>query len=76
MGFWSSTQKSGGVKEKTDWFPIQAAAQSDAAYFLDCIEQDRASDVPAAVGAHAVEAILAGYESAATGTTVELTTSE
>jgi predicted dehydrogenase len=76
MGFWSSTQKAGGVKEKTDWFPIQAAAQSDAAYFLDRIEQDRASDVPAAVGAHAVEAILAGYESAATGTTVELTASE
>ena len=65
MGFWSSTQEAGGVLEKSDWWPIGAAIQNDAAYFLDCIEQGRPSDVPAAVGAHAVEVIMAGYESAA-----------
>jgi predicted dehydrogenase len=72
MGFWSSTQKEGGVEPKTDWFPTDAAVHSDASYFLDCIEQDRESDVPASVGAHAVEAILAGYVTAAEGLTVQI----
>eukprot|EP00913_Durusdinium_trenchii_P028369 g26597.t1 len=72
MGFWSSTQKSGGVEPKTDWWPIGPNLQSDASYFLDCIEYDRESDVPVSVGAHAVEAILAGYEAAATGRTIPL----
>lgn len=70
MGFWSSTQRAGGVEPKTDWWPVHAAMQSDASYFLDCIEEGRESDVPATVGAHAVEVIHAGYESAATGATV------
>ena len=65
MGFWSSTQESGGVDPKTDWFPVNAAIQSDAANFLDCIEHGTESDVPAAVGAHAVEVIMAAYKSAA-----------
>jgi predicted dehydrogenase len=72
MGFWSSTQKEMGITPKTDWCSIEPVLQNDAAYFIDCIEQDRESDVPAAVGAHAVEAILAGYESAASGNTVSL----
>ena len=72
MGFWSSTQKAGGIEPKTDWFPTAAAAQSDASHFLDCIEQDRESDVCAEIGAHAVEAILAGYVTAAEGRTVSL----
>lgn len=72
MGFWSSTQKAGGVEPKTDWFPVWSAVQSDASYFVDCVEHDRESDVPAAVGAHAVEAILAGYVAAAEGRTVAL----
>lgn len=72
MGFWSSTQKSGGVQPKTDWWPVPPILQSDTSYFLDCIEHDRESDVSVAVGAHAVEAILAGYEAAASGRTVRL----
>lgn len=72
MGFWVSTQEAGGVHPKTDWHPIAAAAQSDAAFFLDCLEQDVASDVDAAVGAHAVEVILAGYVAAAEGRTVAI----
>lgn len=72
MGFWSSTQRAGGITPKSAWQPIDPRLQSDAGYFLDCIEQNRESDVPAAVGAHAVEAILAGYEAAAAGKTVSI----
>jgi len=72
MGFWSSSQTEGGIQNKTGWWPIEAAIHDDASYFLDCIEHDRQSDVPAAVGAHAVEVIMAGYESAASGRTVTL----
>lgn len=72
MGFWSSTQAEGGVQPKTDWWPVHPAIQSDASFFLDCIEQDRESDVPVSVGAHAVEIILAGYRAAAEGNAVSL----
>lgn len=72
MGFWSSTQNAGGISPKMAWRPVDPVLQSDAGYFLDCIEQDRESDVPVSLGAHAVEAILAGYKSAATGKTVPL----
>lgn len=65
MGFWSSTQAAGGVIDKTDWWPLAEAAGDDAAYFLDCLDADRESDVPVAVGAHAVETILAGYAASA-----------
>lgn len=72
MGFWSSTQRASGVQPKTDWWPVEPAAQSDQSFFLDCIEHDQESDVPASLGAHAVEVILAGYRSAAAGQTVAL----
>jgi predicted dehydrogenase len=70
MGFWTSTQREGGVKPKTAWWPVDPVVHSDAAYFLDCIEAGRESDVPAALGARTVTAILAAYEAAATGRTV------
>lgn len=72
MGFWSSTQQAGGVIPKTGWHPIAPTLQSDAAYFLDCIEQGRESDVPASMAVHTFEAVLAGYQSAATGRMIEL----
>lgn len=72
MGFWTSTQQSGGVVPKSDWWPVEPAIQSDASYFLDCIEMDHESDVSARVGAHAVEVILAGYESAANHQMIDL----
>ena len=65
MGFWSSTQASGGVVPKTDWWPLAEEAVADATYFLDCLDADRESDVPVSMGASAVDAILAAYESAA-----------
>lgn len=72
MGFWSSTQKAGGIHPKTAWQPLQPSVTSDAAYFLNCLEEGRPSDVPAEIGAHAVEVILAAYRSAAAGEAVEL----
>lgn len=65
MGFWSSTQESGGVLPKTDWWPLAEGAIADAEYFLDCLDDDRESDVPVVMGAHAVETILAAYQAAA-----------
>ena len=70
MGFWSSTQVSGGVKTKHDWQTINASAKSDAAAFLDCLEQGRQSDVSAAMAAHCVDVVHAAYQSAAHGKTV------
>lgn len=67
MGFWSSTQQENGILPKTDWWPVAEQAVSDSRAFLDAIETGRPSDVSIDLGAHAVEAILRGYESAALG---------
>lgn len=67
MGFWSSTQKSGGVNPKQDWQSINTAAGSDASAFLDCLEQQRQSDVSVAMAAHTVEVVHAVYQSASGG---------
>lgn len=72
MGFWSSTAREIGIEPKSAWQPIGPIAKSDGSYFLDCLEQQRESDVSAAVGAHAVEVIMAAYRSAASGQTVSL----
>ncbi len=64
MGFWSSTQETGGVAPKNDWWPLAEGARDDARFFLDCLDADVESDVPVAVGARAVEAIHAAYQSA------------
>jgi len=68
MGFWTSTQKAGGITPKTDWFAIGPALQNDFSFFLDCLNDSRPSDVPAATAIHALEVVHAVYESAATGT--------
>lgn len=67
MGFWSSTQKSGGVLPKNDWQSIGEAARSDASVFLDCLEQGRQSDVTAKMAAHVVDVVHAAYRSSAVG---------
>ena len=72
MGFWSSTQKAGGIDAKHDWWPIDAAAQSDASAFLDCIAEKRQSDVPARLAAHSVDVVHAVYRSAAERQTVQI----
>jgi predicted dehydrogenase len=72
MGFWSSTVTEGGVKSKTGWRSVEPVFASDASSFLDCLEQQKESDVPVSMGAHAVEVILGGYRAAAMGETVAL----
>lgn len=72
MGFWSSTQKAGGVLPKEDWVPLESVRRSDAACFLDCLENNEPSDVPAEMAAHCVDVVHAVYASAATGETVTI----
>lgn len=72
MGFWSSTQAESGLTPKTDWLPVAEPLASDAACFLDCLEEDRPSDVPALMGARAVAAILSTYSAAASGKPVAI----
>lgn len=76
MGFWSSTQKAGGVLPKEDWWLLESVGRSDAACFLDCLEQNRPSDVPAEMAAHCVDAVHAVYASAASGETVLLSNTQ
>ena len=65
MGFWSSSQGESGIEEKSGWWPLESGATGEFAYFLDCLDEGRPSDVPAEFGTHAVEVILAAYRSAA-----------
>ena len=74
MGMWGPTGPDRFVpKPRQAWItPRPAGVESDVAYFLDCIEAGRRSDVSAGLAATATEVLLAGYQSAATGDVVEL----
>ena len=73
MSFWSSTGEKAPHRPKPDWYkPETLPRRSDQAMFLDSIEQDKESEVTVADGAAATEAMLAAYESAATGEVVRL----
>jgi myo-inositol 2-dehydrogenase / D-chiro-inositol 1-dehydrogenase len=72
MGFWQSTQDEVHVRPKRTWVPIVPAADRDAAYFLDCLEAGRESEMSVVEAAHAAEVLLAGYRSAATHAAVTL----
>ncbi|MCA9039135.1 MAG: Gfo/Idh/MocA family oxidoreductase [Planctomycetaceae bacterium] len=72
MGFWSSTVSEAGIKAKTTWYPAALASPSDAACFLDCLEQKVPSDVPVELGAHVVQVFQAAYQSAARGEVVSI----
>lgn len=76
MGFWSSTQATGGVKTKHDWQAVRPSAKTDAAAFLDCLEQNQQSDVPATMAAHCVDVVHAVYRSAAAGKSESIANSE
>ena len=72
MGFWrSSTREAGGVHKFT-WRTVPETTQSDESYFIDCIEQNRESDMSVAEAAKVLKVLLAGYESAATGKVVSI----
>ena len=73
MSFWSSTGEKAPRRPKPDWYkPETLPARSDQSMFLDSIEQGAESEVTVADGAAATEAMLAAYESAATGEVVRL----
>lgn len=71
MGCWRSTQEEAGLVEKRSWVSIEAAAGDDVAFFIDCIESGRDSDLDAGVAARIVEDLFACYRSAALGRPVD-----
>ena len=72
MGFWTSTQQEIGLRPKQTWLPIRAAAASDAAYFLDCLDAGRESEMSIAEAVLTTEVLLATYRSASSGQVVTL----
>ncbi len=73
MGFWKSTNEESGVRPKQDWvLASDLATKSDAVHFIDCVIQGRKPDVSVDVAALTTELLTAAYQSAATGTSVEL----
>jgi predicted dehydrogenase len=66
MGFWKSTLEDTEAAPKQAWVTPPGSGRSDAAHFVDCIEQGRESEVPAELAAAVVKVLLAAYESAAT----------
>jgi len=74
MGMWQAPPGDPfQAKPKLDWIVSSSAPwQLDSGHFLDCVEQGRASDVPAELAAFAMEILLAAYRSAATGQVIEL----
>jgi predicted dehydrogenase len=66
MGFWDSTLVEAGMRPKRTWVPTGPAGASDAAYFLDCLDAGRDSDINAAEAALATEVLVAAYRSAST----------
>jgi hypothetical protein len=71
MGFWTSTNQQSGVAPKTGWHPPDGAAPSEFSHFIDCIAQNRESDVPAALAADVLETIFGAYTAASRGLLVE-----
>jgi len=72
MGFWSSTQSDTAVAPRSMWRPVGSPVLADTAFFLDCLQHGRQSDVPVSVGREAVRLIHAGYRSASRRQTVDL----
>jgi predicted dehydrogenase len=74
MGMWEAPSDGPySRRPKQAWItPESSVGSPDAAYFLDCIEQGRESDVSASVAALSMEVLLAAYRSAATGEVVQL----
>ena len=66
MGFWQSTQDEVHTRPKRTWVSaLPADPAADAKYFLDRLDGNRDSELPAAEAALATEVLLAGYRSAA-----------
>lgn len=72
MAFWHSTMQITHARPKTTWWPVDRVMERDAAYFLDCLDANRESEMSVREAAHIAEVLLAAYKSAATGQTVTL----
>ena len=73
MAMWATPPASQfEAKPRDAWITPPSALRTDSEYFLDCIEQGRASVVTAKVAATATEILMAGYQSAATGQSIKL----
>lgn len=72
MFFWQSTQDESGVKPKRTWAAAGPAARTDAAYFIDCLEAGRDSEIAAAEAALTTEVLVAAYRSSSMGAVVTL----
>jgi len=73
MGFWRSTQAEVGTQPKRTFVPLPVdEGRSDESHFIDCIIEGRESEMNVHQAAHLTEVLLAGYQSAATGTPVSL----
>ncbi|HWC88080.1 MAG TPA: Gfo/Idh/MocA family oxidoreductase [Pirellulales bacterium] len=71
MGFWTSTQSAVGIVAKQAWL-APSDEHADVRHFVDCLVAGRDSDLPAEYAAEALEALLAAYQSAATGQPVSI----
>lgn len=71
-GFWTSTMDEFHLRPKKTWVPVTPPGLSDASYFINCLEENRDSDMNVAEAALVSEVLLAGYKSAATGQVVTL----
>ncbi|MCS7166150.1 MAG: Gfo/Idh/MocA family oxidoreductase [Gemmatales bacterium] len=67
MAFWQSTLEITHARAKTVWWPVDSLVERDVAYFLDCLDMDRESEMSLREAAHIAEVLLAAYKSAATG---------
>ncbi|MEM7032076.1 MAG: Gfo/Idh/MocA family oxidoreductase [Chloroflexota bacterium] len=72
MGFWSSTQAEVNIQPKRIYTPFMADFRGDEQHFVDCIVEDRESEMNAQQAATLTEILLAGYQSASQGHVVSL----
>lgn len=72
MGFWSSTVEEAGGRPKHAWQLPPESNPTDIRAFVDCLEQGRASDLPASSAATVQKVLLSAYRSAASGEAVEV----
>ena len=74
MGFWRSTQQAVNTQPKRVFTPFSqlTPAKSDESHFIDCLIEERESEMNARQAASLTEILVAGYKSAATGTVVSI----
>ncbi len=74
MGFWRTTQDEVNAQPKRTIasLPSTLESRTDASYFIDCIFEERESEMNARQAAFLTEILLAGYKSAAEGRVVNL----